>query len=98
MTEEMPLKIKVKKEKITKNALGLYENSNGWMKGQPKKQTAVGYCHNKKHKGYLSANMIRQHECLGKQCAFFEKYADKPYWEEREKKKKMKKAKKNGTT
>lgn len=83
-----------KKTDLQQNIVtGLYELRNGWMKGQPRKQDAIGYCHNKKHKGYLSANMIRRHGCLAKQCDCFEKYADKPFWIEREKKKQNKKSK-----
>jgi hypothetical protein len=51
---------------------------------QPKKEKAVGRCHHNWHKGNMSAKMVKTHKCLGKQCPYFEKYEDHPYWKERE--------------
>lgn len=40
----------------------------------------IGYCHNKIHYGAVTKNIIKTHECLLKQCRYFEKYEDSPYW------------------
>ena len=82
-----------------KNKLGLYvapHNNN--MGKQPNSPRTVGYCHNQKHHGALSVKMIKQHQCLGKQCPYLEKIENHPYWKNRaeikEKKKEAEKAKK----
>ena len=33
----------------------------------------VGWCHNKIHPGAISQKLCEEHECLGKQCRYFEK-------------------------
>jgi hypothetical protein len=40
----------------------------------------VGYCHNLIHPGKLTLKIMKEHDCLGKQCRFFEKYEDSGYW------------------
>ena len=50
------------------------------MKGQTNEQNAVAYCHNKKHFGYLTPNLIKVHGCLAKQCPLLEKYENNAYW------------------
>lgn len=62
-----------------------------YMKGQPTKKSAVAFCHNKVHKGYLTINMVKQHKCQEKQCKYFSKYQDNPYWKEKTIKKIIKK-------
>lgn len=69
----------------------VYSAQYHYMGNQPSKQHSVGYCHCKKHKGRLSVKMLKNHQCLGKQCPFLEKYEDHPYWEQRKKKKEKKK-------
>lgn len=59
----------------------------GKMRGQPYKSRSAGYCHSKRHRGRLSAKMIKQHGCLKKQCPCFEKYEEHPYWAWRERRK-----------
>lgn len=61
--------------------------SHKFMKNQPCGRNAVAYCHLNAHKGALSKNMLKQHQCLAKQCPFLEKYEDHPYWKERARKK-----------
>lgn len=51
----------------------------------------VGYCWY--HKKWVTVQQLKQKECLRKQCNRFEK-KEHPYWEEREKKKQMKKERK----
>lgn len=72
------------------------EDQTGHFKGQPRKEKAVGYCHNKSHHGYLSLKAMRQHQCTKKGCHYFEKYEDHPFWIEKRKRKEAKKARKNG--
>ena len=77
----------IKKDKVS----GLLVRKKNWMKNQGNKNTAIGYCHNDIHSGYLTKNMIKQHGCITKGCRFFQKYDDNPYWKEKEKKKLSKK-------
>lgn len=48
----------------------------------------VGYCWLEKHKGYITKQIMDEHQCIEKQCPFFQKYEDAPYWKEKEKRKK----------
>ena len=43
-------------------------------------RSIVGYCHYSLHKGYLTDTLMDAHDCLGKNCAFFERFDDYPYW------------------
>ena len=52
----------------------------------------VGYCHCKLHKGHLTANLMREHECVQKGCHYFEKYEDAAFWQIKSKNKEEKKA------
>ncbi|MDO4982939.1 MAG: exonuclease domain-containing protein [Eubacteriales bacterium] len=47
----------------------------------------VGCCHSLLHPGKLTLKIMKEHDCLGKNCPRFEKYDDAPYWTELEKKK-----------
>lgn len=66
-------------------------NTLRFMKGQPDTRNCVAYCHFIGHKGGLSKEMLKQHECLKKGCKCLEKYTDHPYWTKREEIKKLKK-------
>ena len=44
---------------------------------------AVGYCHLNKHPGYLTKNLLKEHECLEKKCPFLKKL-NPEYWRGRE--------------
>ena len=50
----------------------------------------VGCCHYKLHPGKLTRKIMEQHDCLGKQCRFFEKYAEAGYWIEHENRQRQK--------
>lgn len=50
----------------------------------------VGYCWLEKHRGYVTKQIMVEHQCIEKQCPFFQKYEDAPYWKEKEKRKKDK--------
>lgn len=64
-----------------------------YMRNAASKNKAVAYCHCKAHKGNLSVKMLKQHECLGKQCPYLEKYESHDYWRQREALKAKKKEK-----
>lgn len=32
----------------------------------------VGYCHNSKHKGYLTVELLSEHNCVENDCFYFE--------------------------
>lgn len=57
----------------------------------------VGFCHNPDHKGTLTVSIMNEHECIAKECFYFEKFEDYPYWQRyyrREELKVLEKAKK----
>lgn len=41
----------------------------------------VGYCHNAQHKGVLTISLMNEHDCIAKECHYFEKFEDYPYWQ-----------------
>ncbi len=55
-----------------------------YMKGQPNKDNAIAFCHNIIHSGALSETMVRQHECIQKNCKYFEKNLENKYWARKE--------------
>ena len=55
-----------------------------YMSHQPRPSNAVAYCHNQDHKGYLSPNLIKCHNCISKNCKYLEKYEEKTFWIKRE--------------
>ena len=42
----------------------------------------VSCCHNLLHPGKPTKRLMTQHDCLGKNCRYFEKYEDAGYWKE----------------
>jgi len=42
----------------------------------------VGCCHNLLHPGKMTKQLLKQHNCLGKDCRYFEKYENAEYWKE----------------
>lgn len=53
-----------------------------------KDEKKVGFCHNPKHKGYLTVKTLKEHECLKKQCFYFQKFEERAYWVSKNKVKK----------
>lgn len=49
------------------------------------------YCTCQAHRGYLTTKAIKVHNCLGKQCPYLSKFPEHGYWEQRERKKELKK-------
>lgn len=40
----------------------------------------VGYCHNEDHKGFITVTIMKEHDCIAKECHYFEKFEDYPFW------------------
>lgn len=66
----------------------------GNQKVQITKGKLVGCCHNIIHPGKLTVKIMEEHDCIGKQCRFFEKYEDSTYWAAQEQKRRDKEKKK----
>lgn len=54
----------------------------------------VGYCHNLIHPGKLTRKIMEEHDCLGKNCRFFEKNNESTYWVAEENRKRQKEQRK----
>ena len=61
---------------IDKRPLGAPENS-------------LGYCHSVVHPGHLNKRLIKEHQCLEKNCNCLERF-DREYWNELKRKEKKK--------
>jgi len=59
-----------------------------------KPNRVCGWCHYRLHRGALTRALLKEHECLGKNCRHLERNAKCPYWGELEKKKQAKSEKK----
>lgn len=55
--------------------------------GEPKETGRCAFCKNPIHYGYLSVRNMKNHKCESKQCKWFVKIPDHPYWQQKEKKK-----------
>lgn len=51
----------------------------------------IGYCHIRNHPGYLTAQLLREHECLRKKCPFLERFETADFWKARQVSKQCKK-------
>lgn len=45
-----------------------------------RRSNVVGCCHYHLHPGKLTKRLLLEHDCVGKQCGFLEKYDDAAYW------------------
>lgn len=64
-------------------------------------KTYIGYCHSNRHKGYITQEILKQHNCLnqkyidkdGKEqyrvCPRLEKFEDRPFWTRKKRAKMM---------
>ncbi|WP_026653663.1 hypothetical protein [Butyrivibrio proteoclasticus] len=66
-----------------------------YLMNQPKPENAVGFCHYKKHNGFVSEKMLKKHQCLGKNCPYLQKYENHEFWIDRARIKAEKKARKS---
>ena len=56
-----------------------------------KVKNIVGFCHYKHHKGVLTKNLFKAHRCENRGCYYFQKFAEYPFWENRERQKEAEK-------
>ena len=54
----------------------------------------VGYCWYKNHKGFLTRKLMKKHQCPSKNCHYFQKFEDAPYWKEKAELKQLKRDRK----
>lgn len=55
------------------------------LDGSPCASTkCVGYCWSKIHKGYITKNLMAQHQCIEKNCKSFQKIPEASYWVSKE--------------
>ena len=45
-----------------------------------RRKLLVGCCHNHLHPGRMTQKLMEEHDCLRKNCRFFEKYEEASYW------------------
>lgn len=97
---ERPKKVKVKTEQeepasskpIEKQII--YAKLLGDRRVEITNVKIVGYCHNMIHPGKLTRKIMEAHDCLGKNCKYFERYPESTYWHELEAKRKKKEQRK----
>ncbi len=80
-------------EKLLKDIRKGNRNSS-YFKNQPNRENTVAFCKYYLHRGAMSEAMVREHECLRKQCPYLKKI-DHKYWDKKARinaSKKMKKA------
>ena len=58
--------------------------------GKKRKNGIIGYCHNMIHLGYITVKLMQEHGCIDKNCKYFAKYTDRPFWIQKEKSKEKK--------
>lgn len=46
-----------------------------------RRKLLVGCCHNQLHPGRLTQKLMEEHDCIRKECRFFEKYEASSYWQ-----------------
>lgn len=49
-----------------------------------KNNPPVGYCHNPKHKGYVTKTVLCSHKCVEMGCRYFQKDENSTYWKQRQ--------------
>lgn len=50
----------------------------------PDESRLIGYCWCDVHQGFLTKNLLEEHECLKKHCSFLERFPKHPYWTQKE--------------
>lgn len=73
---------------------GLYSN---YFDGKNRAEKPCGYCHYVQHRGFISHDLLKSHECMEKNCPHFSKYCDSPLFVDRRYKSLEKKLKKDGS-
>lgn len=47
-------------------------------------ETPCGYCHFEEHEGFLKVEHVEKHRCAQKDCHYFERFNNHPYWRQYE--------------
>lgn len=47
------------------------------------KELIIGYCNYKLHPGALTAQLLKSHECMQKQCPYLKRLEDRKFWKKR---------------
>lgn len=64
---------------------------SGYFDGVNRTEKPIGFCHCSLHKGYVSPDLLKKHNCLGRECRYFCRYNDSPYFIDRHRRNKSKK-------
>ena len=59
------------------------EHPNICVDGIVRKKGKIGYCWCKTHRGYLTEKILKDHECLQKNCRYLEKFPNEAFWQRR---------------
>lgn len=57
------------------------------------RESRVGYCWCKLHRGYLTASLLKEHNCIENNCMYFQKFKESQFWRQKEKEKRNRKEK-----
>ena len=76
--------------------MGVYEYENkvkkvqtrngqysGYLDGVNRNDKPCGFCHCHLHRGYVSSDLLKKHNCTGRECKYFTRYNDSPYFIDR---------------
>ena len=76
------------------------------MRSPSKNKTYIGYCHSERHKGFLTSELVKEHQCtnqgyidesgekLYRVCPRLEKFEEAAYWKKKERAKMMRRLQK----
>lgn len=56
---------------------------SGYFDGVNRSEKPCGFCHYSQHKGFVSSDLLKKHNCIGRECHYFCKYEDSPYFIDR---------------
>lgn len=56
---------------------------SGYFDGVNRNEKPLGFCHYKNHSGYVSSDLLKKHNCIGRECHYFCRYDDSPYFIDR---------------
>ena len=67
------------------------------MTDAPEEENAVAMCHNMKHYGYLTAEMLKDHGCIVKHCPLMKRVENRHFWYSRDIRKCIRETRKTGS-
>lgn len=68
----------------------------GFIDGKVRNEKPCGFCRYESHKGTLSKDLLKNHQCLSKNCHYLVKYSESDFFKERELRNAEKKLKRKG--